>query len=698
MALLFGFAAVVPARAQSRNVAENQPPAFTWAGAYMGVNIGGGSPSHSGEHIQAASGFTTNAFDLYPGSRERAGATFGAEAGYYWQYGPWVIGAGADFNFLDERGGSSGVFPAPPSYGPLGVYSYTLRYAPNAKYFASFRSRFGLAFDRMLLYATGGVAAGGARGPATLSLNFGGPGNPFVASASQSSRMKYVLGAGFEYAFADNWSARLEYLFLNQSLNTQVFDNGSNFRYATRIRNENNILRLGLYYNLGPHYEAASRGDVATETVSNGGEAVATERYSVHGQTTGVAQAYPKFPALYSGRNSFTPEGQARVGSTTNLFMGLRLWDGAGAFVNPEVDQGFGLSNSKGAAAYVNGAVAKVGAAAPYMRFQRYFLRQIIGLGGTSQNDVRKGSRSEALEATQNQLASHIDKDRLTLTIGKFAVGDVFDDNIYAHDPSTGFLNFAFNTMGAFDYASDAWGYTYGLALEWKQDWWTLRNGLFQLSKVPNGPQTEPVLGRQFMGVVEFEGRYELWGEPGELHCLVYGDNGYFSKNNDVVALAYATNDLPPSIENLRSRRLKKGVGLNIQQQLMPGFGFFLRASMLDGRYETVDYTDVSRQLSIGLVVGGERWTRPNDQIGAAIAFSGLSTAQVRYFGSGGTSVYIGDGALAYRGEKATEVYYKYRLSDGLDFTFDHQLIVNPGHNGARGPVNVFGVRMRAAF
>ena len=56
--------------------------------------------------------------------------------------------------------------------------------------------------------------------------------------------MKYAIGAGFEYAFADNWSARAEYLFLNQSLNTQVFDNGAGFIYASRIRNENHIVAL----------------------------------------------------------------------------------------------------------------------------------------------------------------------------------------------------------------------------------------------------------------------------------------------------------------------------------------------------------------------------------------------------------------------------------------------------------------------
>jgi high affinity Mn2+ porin len=509
--------------------------------------------------------------------------------------------------------------------------------------------------------------------------------------------MKYVIGGGLEYALTGNWSARAEYFFLNQSLNTQVFDNGSNFQYYTRTRNETNIVRFGLNYNLGPQYEATGQ---SVSSDKRGADGVGLEeRYTAHGQLTIVAQVYPKFPALYSGQNSFTPYGQARVGSTTNLFLGLRLWDGAGVFVNPEMNQGYGLSNSVGAAAYVNGAVAKVGSSAPYMRFQRYFLRQIIGLGGNGGGtDPDEGSRSEALESAQNQLAGRVDRDRLVLTLGKYSVGDVFDDNVYAHDPTTGFMNFAFNTMGAFDYAADAWGYTYGASLEWKQNWWTLRGGLFQLSTVPNGPEIEPVLGRQFMGVVETEGRYELFGQPGAIKFLVYGDNGYLSKFDQVTALAYVTGDFPPSIENLRKRRVKFGGGINLKQQIAPGLGAFMRASILDGRIETVDYTDNGRQLSMGLVAGGEVWDRAGDEVGAAISFGGLAGPQIRYFGAGGTSVYIGDGALTYGGEKATELYYKIGISEHADLTLDHQLLVNPGHNNARGPINVFGVRFRAGF
>ncbi|MGJ0424763.1 carbohydrate porin [Methylocystis sp.] len=701
--VLLGFAlCALSSRAQA---ADATPPVFNWAGMYIGASLGGGFPLHRGERLQATSGFGSPAFDLYPDTVTRPGVTVGAQAGYNWQRGSWVWGFETDLSLLDGRRGPTGAYLASPAY--LGPPVFTLVSNSSANFFASIRGRVGYAWDRSLLYLTGGVAAGGARGPATLTLGAGGSDAIFSAPWSQSSRMKYAIGAGFEYAFADNWSARAEYLFLNQSLNTQVFDNGAGYAYASRMRNENHLLRFGLNYHFGAkseisgelHYGQHTHNGQNSGDGGNDDDPDAPERYSVHAQTTNVVQAYPRFRALYDGPNSFPSGGKANVGSTTNLFLGLRLWDGGAVYLNPEIDAGYGLANSVGAASYVNAAVAKVGRAAPYMRFQRYFLRQIIGLnGGEQQRDPDVGARSEVLESTQNQISGKVDKNRIVLTLGKFAVGDVFDDNVYAHDPTTGFLNFAFNTMGAFDYAADAWGYTYGLAVEWKQDWWTARGGVFQLPTVPNGQEIEPQIFRQFMGVVELEARYELFSQPGAIKFLAYGDNGYISKIDDVIRYAYLAGDFPPRFDTARGRAVKTGGGINIKQQLMPNLGFFLRASMADGRYETVAYTDVDRQLSMGVVAAGALWGRDDDEIGVAGALGGLHGDRVRYFGLGGTSVYIGDGALSYGGEKNMEAYYKIGFGKNMDATFDYQLLVNPAHNAARGPINVFGLRLRAAF
>ncbi len=671
---------------------ETINPPFNWAGMYLGMSLGAGVPLHTNERLQAI-GFP--AFDLYPASASRPGVTVGAHAGYNWQSGPWVWGIETELSLLDGRRGPNGMFPA-----TAGLPFFTITTNSSANYFASIRGRAGVAFDRAVLYLTAGVAAGGARGPVTLSVG----GQQYAADRSQSSRMKYALGAGFEYAFAKDWSLRGEYLFLDQSLNSQLFDNGAGSYYVSRLRNENHILRFGLNYHFSAENEIpgsieygkrAENGGNGHKNEANGKE----EQYSIHAQTTNVVQAYPRFRAPYDGPNSFPSKGKANVGSTTNVFMGLRLWEGGAVYLNPEIDVGYGLANSVGAAAYVNGAVAKVGRAAPYMRFQRYFMRQIIGLdGGAREKDPDEGSLSEVLESTQNQIAGHVDKDRIVVTLGKFAVGDVFDDNIYAHDPTTGFLNFAFNAMGALDYAADSWGYTHGLAVEWKQNWWTARGGVFQLSTIPNGVDIEPQLFRQFMGVGELEARYELLGQSGAIKFLVYGDNGYLTRVGDAISYSYLTGDFPPRFDTARRRATKMGGGINIKQQLMPNLGFFMRASMMDGRYETVDYTDVDRQLSMGLVAAGELWGRKDDEIGLAGSIGGLHGDRVRYFGLGGTSVYIGDRALSYAGEKNMEAYYKLGFGENLDATFDYQLLVNPGHNSARGPVNVFGLRLRAAF
>ncbi|OBS53317.1 porin [Methylosinus sp. 3S-1] len=698
------------------------PPIFSWAGLHLGVDAGVGLPVASGGRVEAAAGLSPTAHALIAPGRDRAGVSFGARIGYDWQKGPWVYGLESELNFLDLRRGDDGVFAG---FGALGAATRRLTTQENGQYVASVRGRLGYAFGRTLVYAAAGVAAGGWRGASLLTVTPGVAG-PFFAPVSDSSRMKFVIGAGVEQALFDRWSARLEYTYVNQQLQIRHFDDYSSSAFDVRQRSEAHLLRLGLDYRFDPQEEAgdgASAADASTKDKKNekdennekkdekkgkkgendekSDDQSQEERYSFHGQTTAVVQGYPKFRAQYSGENSFPPNGLANAGSTSNLFFGLRLWDGGAVYLNPEIDVGYGLANSIGAASFVDGAVAKVGRAAPYMRFQRYFLRQIVGLDGDAKvSDPETGSFNEVLESTQNQLSGKVDKDRIVLTIGKFAVPDVFDDNKYAHDPNTGFLNFGVNSMGAFDYAADAWGYTHGIAAEWKQDWWTARAGLFQLSDIPNSPNIEPQIGRQFMGVVELEGRYELFRQPGVIKFLGYGDNGNFATVGDAVNYALLTGALPPDVNLpwLRRRHLKLGGGINVQQQISEEIGFFLRASMADGRFETVDFTDIDRSLATGVTLQGALWGRDKDEIGLAGVFSGLAGPRIRYFGLGGLSVYIGDGGLSYAGEKVFETYYKYNMRDGIELTLDYQFIGNPGHNVARGPVNVFGLRLHAQF
>ncbi len=187
-----------------------------------------------------------------------------------------------------------------------------------------------------------------------------------------------------------------------------------------------------------------------------------------HGQTTFTWQGYPAFRSPYQGTNSLPASGQGRETWDATLYAGVRLWQGAELWVNPEIDQGFGLGNTLGIAGYPSGEAYKVGFAYPYTRLQRAFIRQTINLGGDDQK----------VDAGINQFAESQTADRLVITVGKFSVADVFDTNKYAHDPRNDFLNWAIIDTGTFDYAAEPWGYTLGAAAEWYQGDWTLRGGL----------------------------------------------------------------------------------------------------------------------------------------------------------------------------------------------------------------------------
>ena len=178
-------------------------------------------------------------------------------------------------------------------------------------------------------------------------------------------------------------------------------------------------------------------------------------------------------------------------------FIGIKLWKGAEFWIDPEFNQGFGLSNTKGIAGFPSGASFKVGSAVPYARIQRFFLRQTIDLGGKTQK----------VEADQNQFAGSNTTDRLVFTVGKFSISDVFDQNKYAQNPRKDFMNWALIDAGSYDYAADAWGYTYGAAAEWYQGPWTLRGGVFDISTVPNGTDLDTTFS-QFQLDGEIERRY----------------------------------------------------------------------------------------------------------------------------------------------------------------------------------------------
>lgn len=408
---------------------------------------------------------------------------------------------------------------------------------------------------------------------------------------------------------------------------------------------------------------------------------------SLHGQFTLVEQYHPSFNAAYSGANSLYPGNSGRETTDATLFAGVRLWGGWEFYINPEIDQGFGLSDTLGVAGFPSGEAYKVGSSSPYIRIPRMFFRHVIDLGGDAENAEDKA----------NQLSGTRTHDNLTLTLGKFSVVDIFDTNTYAHDPRADFLNWAIIDAGAFDYAADAWGYTYGAATEWTMGRWTVRGGLFDLSSVPNAKTVERNFG-EFELVGEIEERHELGGHVGKLKFLGFVNRGRMASYSDAVFLAEAIGSTP-NVAQVRHFASRPGFEVNSEQEVTEDVGVFARASANDGSKEAYEFTEINRSVSSGISIKGGRWGRGDDVASLALVNNMLSNSARQYFAAGGLGILIGDGRLTNAGpEQIGEASYAFSIVKNVTVTFDYQFISNPAYNRDRGPVSVMGGRLHAEF
>jgi high affinity Mn2+ porin len=418
----------------------------------------------------------------------------------------------------------------------------------------------------------------------------------------------------------------------------------------------------------------------------------ATEDWAVHAQSTFTDQYHPAFTAAYNGPNSLDPGSRGDETFDATIFAGFRPWRGGEIWVNGELDQGFGLNDTLGLAGFSSAEAYKVGEAYPYVRLTRLFLRQTFDLGGAVQG----------VDPDQNVLGGTQTANRVVVTIGKISVPDVFDTNKYAHDARNDFLNWAVIDGGAFDYAADAWGYTYGGALEWYQDWWTLRTGYFEGSVTPNSPHVSLPLGRQFQLLSEAEGRYRLFGQDSKLKLLGFMTRAKLGTFSELEQFYTANPEAADNIilaEAVRHLRNKFGGEINLEQPITADLGAFLRASLNDGRTESYDFTDITRSLSGGLSLAGTAWGRKDDTVGTAFVVNNISHGLKDYLADGFLGILVGDGKLTNAGpEQICETFYSYAVRSGVEITADYQLVNHPAYNVDRGPVSILGLRLHAQF
>jgi high affinity Mn2+ porin len=432
------------------------------------------------------------------------------------------------------------------------------------------------------------------------------------------------------------------------------------------------------------------------ETIEN--QDTHEQSWNWHVQNTDIVQGYPGFSAKYSGPNSLPPGGETRESVSLDLMAGIRLWRGAEAHIDGMMWQGFGVNNTHGVDGFPNGEAFRLGTGVPNGTLTRLFIRQTVGLGG-EQKDVPDD---------QFTLAGKQDISRLTFTLGRMSVKDIFDNNAYANDPRTQFMNWALMANEAWDYPADAIGYTTGLAAELNQPQWTLRYGFFQMPRFSNSLTAEdrifkwpydnsaqdgPLLDAWGM-VTEFERRYSLNAHPGTIRFLAYLNRA----NMGSYQAAVNSSTRPANITASAEFRYKYGFGLNLEQEIAKNIGVFSRLGWSDGRNQAWVFSDVDYTATAGISVKGEAWQRPDDTFGLAGVLNSISKVHQEFFAAGGTGILAGDGNLNYGWEKTLETYYDFKIWKTIHASLDYQFISNPAFNQDRGPVFVFGARLHWNF
>jgi outer membrane immunogenic protein len=260
------------------------PPAFTWTGFYIGANVGGGWASRNTNNnvFPVFGAVPVGGTLLLPTSNggNNSGFLGGLQAGYNYQFGigqGFVIGGEVDIDYSDIfRNHNNNVFlgsftlPQFPGtvFSPSGLAAATR--SNNNQYIGTVRARVGYAWDRILVYATGGLAYGGIRNngngfaagvTATTAAGFvnpvnglAGPTSAFIGGVTthgSSTKTGWTVGAGAEYAITNNWTVKAEYLYANFGRNKTA----SGFflpGVATAVNNTSsinvNIVRVGVNY------------------------------------------------------------------------------------------------------------------------------------------------------------------------------------------------------------------------------------------------------------------------------------------------------------------------------------------------------------------------------------------------------------------------------------------------------------------
>jgi outer membrane immunogenic protein len=230
-----GLAADLPARMPIATPSPFAPQAASsWEGFYAGVHAGYGQTSDDKvgiHHVGPGGGNVRNV----GGNLKPGGGLGGLQAGYNWQSGAVVFGLEADASYLAGKSSFTGAYPA-----PIGGVITT---SASKGFAGSLRSRLGYSFGNVLVYGTGGVSV------TQIKYDLSPVGG--VPLSTNNARIAPIFGAGVEYAFNNNWSARAEGLYTAISLRKLPYTPGAAGQVSTLETQSHWQARIGINYKFG---------------------------------------------------------------------------------------------------------------------------------------------------------------------------------------------------------------------------------------------------------------------------------------------------------------------------------------------------------------------------------------------------------------------------------------------------------------
>jgi outer membrane immunogenic protein len=239
-------------------------PIFTWSGFYVGLNAGAAWGSNNNcptmYNYTAATGAVGAAVTAYaPGctSSNDAAFTGGAQAGFNWQAGSFVFGVEGDVNYVGDLGRNGYSNYALTANNTTTYYTWSGN-NDNGNLLGSLRARAGVAFDRALIYATGGMAFRNGNHDQAIyaATTVNGATVATYAGNSDSDNIGWALGGGLEWALTNNMSFKVEYLHShfgskNTLLTTATATPYNTVAFQTHGNDNIDVVRAGINWRFG---------------------------------------------------------------------------------------------------------------------------------------------------------------------------------------------------------------------------------------------------------------------------------------------------------------------------------------------------------------------------------------------------------------------------------------------------------------